>query len=65
MSSITIADLRIYPKASLSPSERLVSCKKQDIEKSSILQEKQRCNILRQNVRYQNLHAFPAIEVSN
>lgn len=27
MSSITIDALRIYPKASLSPSDRLISCK--------------------------------------
>jgi len=55
MSSITIAALRIYPKASLSPSERLVNCKKTTYKevKSSILQKKIRCNISRQKVRYQ------------
>jgi hypothetical protein len=66
MSSITIAASRIYPKASLSPSERLVNCKKQHIKKSNqAYYKKGKVQYIKEKSEMSNLHALPAIEVSN
>jgi hypothetical protein len=50
MSSITIAALRIYPKASLSPSDRVVNCKENIYKEVEHPTRKTWCNIKKQDL---------------